>query len=297
MATRFEFLLLGENEPFLRAAGEDVIREIQRIEDTFSFYRQQSTLSRLNAKACNEAVPVNAEVFTFLQKVAELSRKTDGAFDPTVGPLMKAWGFTGKTGIKPDDGQIRQILEHTGMRHVLLDEKKRTVRFVRSGVLLDPGAVGKGYALDEAARLLQEMGVKHALIHGGTSSVKAWGDSPEGNGWQVAVRHPESVESDEVKLLKVIRLRNEAMSVSTVWGKTFEVEGKILGHVIDPGKGQPAEGALLTVCTGKSAMTADACSTAMLVLANKSGSVIDRIPGITGFFIILNNKDIVDRLP
>lgn len=295
MATRFELLLLGEDKPALRAAGEEVIREIRRIEDTLSFYRQQSTLSQLNAKAGKVAVPVNAEVFTFLQKVGELSRQTNGAFDPTVGPLMKAWGFTGKKGMKPDDEQLRQILKHTGMQFVQLDEVKRTVRFVRPGVQLDPGGVGKGYALDEATRILQYLGVNHALIHGGTSSVSAWGDSPEGNGWKVAVRYPESAENGDEKLLKVIRLRNEAMSVSTVLGKTFEVEEKTVGHVIDPVTGYPVEGAVLAVCTGQSAMTTDACSTALLVRGNENSPFIARISGISGYIILLNDKNIVER--
>ncbi len=296
MGTRFEFLLLGEDRSFLQAAGEEAMREIQRIEESLSFYRQQSTLSRLNAMAEREAVFINAEIFLFLQKVAELVRRTEGTFDPTVGPLMKAWGFTGTFGVIPDDKKIQNILEHTGMNFVVLDEKKHTVRYSRFGVLLDFGAVGKGYALDEAARLLREMGVKHSLIHGGTSSVKAWGDSPEGNGWQVAVRYPESVKNGKKNLLKVIRLRDEAMSVSTVWGKTVEAEGKIVGHVIDPRKGYPVEGALLTVCTGKSAMATDACSTSMLVLSSESGSVMDKIPEISGYYIYLNNKNIIDHI-
>ncbi len=264
MATRFELVLRGDDAVRLRAAGEEALAEIRRLEGQLSFYRPESEISRINARAGRAPVRVEPRLFRLLERAARLHALTDGAFDPTVGPLMRAWGFTGGGGRVPDEATLAEARRRTGMRRVHLDPEAYTVAFERPGMSLDLGGIGKGYAIDEAALILKEAGVAHALLHGGTSTAYAFGRPGGTEAWKVAVPAPGDAAGDD--LLAVATLRDEALSVSAVWGKAFEAEGRVFGHVLDPRSGRPTEGALLTAVVTGSAADADALSTALLVL-------------------------------
>jgi FAD:protein FMN transferase len=131
-------------------------------------------------------------------------------------------------------------------------------------MMLDLGSIGKGYALDLAADILRDAGVENALLHGGTSTIIALGAEPGTQGWKVAIENPYA-EIAERRVLSVVDLRNESMSVSAVWGKFFEIDGKRYGHVIDPRTGWPAEDAELGAVILKTATATDALSTAVLL--------------------------------
>ena len=161
------------------------------------------------------------------------------------------------------------------MRHVVLEEEDFTVRFARDGVMLDLGSIGKGFALERAEELLREAGVTSGILHGGTSTVCAIGVPPGANVWKVAVPHPaddllalappeKTASPDADSMLAVVPLKDEAMSVSAVWGKAFEAGGRVYGHVIDPRKGEPVEGAVMAAVVLPSATETDALSTALL---------------------------------
>ena len=263
MACRFELVLQGEDEPWLRAAGEEALREIERLETRLSRFLPASDVSRINAHASQKAVPVEPWLFDLLKHSLYLHRCTDGAFDLTVGPLMQAWGFYGDGGGVPDADELAEARLRTGMHLVELDEAHRTVRFAHEGVALDFGAIGKGYAVDEAMHLLREAGVERAFLHGGASTMYGIGQPLDADAWNVAVVDPRSPDEP----IAVVAIRDEALSVSAVSGKFFEVEGTCYGHVLDPRLGKPVRGALLAATVSSSAATADAVSTALLVHA------------------------------
>jgi thiamine biosynthesis lipoprotein len=285
MATRFEIVLHGENPVSLRAAGEEAFDEIERIEGRLSLYRASSEIAHLNARAAHEPVRVSPAVFRLLAQAASLSAETNGVFDITIGPLMKCWGFVGGGGQMPTPAALAEARARVGMHLVELDSANHTVRFARSGVFLDLGAIGKGYALGVAAELLREAGVTSALIHGGTSSVYAIGTPPDAEAWKIAIEHPAFPPSEAARLsppphvgeldparpqtgaslLAVVPLRDEAFSVSAVWGKSFQSEGKTLGHVLDPRSGAPVERAALAAVVMGDSTEADALSTALLI--------------------------------
>ncbi len=263
MACRFELVLQGEDEPWLRAAGEEALREIERLETRLSRFLPASDVSRINAHASQKAVPVEPWLFDLLKHSLYLHHCTDGAFDLTVGPLMQAWGFYGDGGRVPDADELAEARLRTGMHLVELDEAHRTVRFAHEGVALDFGAIGKGYAVDEAMHLLREAGVERAFLHGGASTMYGIGQPLDADSWNVAVVDPRSPDEP----IAVVAIRDEALSVSAVSGKFFEVEGTCYGHVLDPRLGKPVRGALLAATVTSSAATADAVSTALLVHA------------------------------
>ncbi|MDB6067887.1 MAG: FAD:protein transferase [Pedosphaera sp.] len=266
MATRFEIVLHGTNPVSLRAAGEEALDEIERLEAQLSLYRPTSEIARVNALAAKEAVRVTPPVFRLLQQAQGLHRETGGAFDITIAPLVRCWGFMGGTGQMPEAGELAEARARVGMQWVELNEEDFTVRFAREGMMLDLGAIGKGYALERAAGLLREAGITSALLNGGTSSVYALGKPPDAECWRVAVECPPQAKPDaEVPYSITVPLCDEAMSVSAVWGRSFEAGGKAFGHVLDPRNGLPVEGALLSVVVLSSATETDALSTALLV--------------------------------
>lgn len=299
MATRFEIVLHGDHAPALRAAGEEALDEITRLENQLSLYRPGSEIAQLNARAAREAVQVTPEVFALLQHAQTLSAETGGAFDITIAPLVRCWGFMGANGRMPSPEEVTTAREQVGMEKVLLDAPSRTVRFAREGVMLDLGAIGKGYAVERAAEFLREAGVSSALIHGGTSTVCAIGHPPEADAWKIALdvaaelelRSPTrrvgsvgvqasacseerlkpehqgaGLETDAPPSPLVICLRDESLSVSASRGRQFEFEGESFGHVIDPRTGRPTEAALLAAVALSSATETDALSTALLTL-------------------------------
>jgi len=264
MATRFEMVLNGENPTTLRAAGEEALAEIERLEEQLSLYRPGSEIAHVNAQASHKPVRVSPTLFALLQHAQTLAKETDGAFDVTIGPLVRCWGFMGGSGRIPAPEELAEARAKVGMHLVHLDPQASTVQFAHEGVMLDLGAIGKGYAIERAAEVLREAGIESALLHGGTSSVYALGLPLQGDAWKVAVENPPaSVERPPLDLPS-IWLRDEAMSVSAIWGKAFRVNGKTLGHVLDPRTGGPAAGGLLAAVILPSATETDALSTALL---------------------------------
>ena len=263
MRTRFEIVLADEGDPaHLRAAGEEALDEIEQVERRLSAYRPDSDLSYVNAEAARGPIRVDGALFGFLRRSAALHDQTDGAFDLTVGPLLRCWGFAGggaPEAVVPEAAEIERALALVGQRgNVLLDEAAETVRFARPGVRLDPGAIGKGYGIERAAEILRDIGIQSALLHGGTSTVCAIGPHV----WNVAVQHPLRPDAH----LATVALRDRALSVSAVHGKSFRAQGRRFGHVLDPRTGRPAQRSVLAAVVAGSATDTDALSTGLLVL-------------------------------
>jgi thiamine biosynthesis lipoprotein len=261
MATRFEIALWGGSEAHLRAAGQEALHEIERLERQLSLYRPDSDIADLNARAAGEPVPVDPRLFDLLRRAARLTKETGGAFDITIAPLLRAWGFLGGSGQMPVDAAVEAAREIVGMHLVELNEAECTVRFRREGVMLDLGAIGKGYAIEQAADILRASGIGGALLHGGTSTIQAIGTQPDGSPWPVAIHHP--LQADQH--LAILLLRDRALSVSAVHGKSFVLDDLRYGHVLDPRIGRPVQGALLSAVLCPSATDSDALSTALLV--------------------------------
>ena len=263
MATRFEILLYGEREADLRAAGEQALDEVDRLESQLSLYRPASEIATVNRLAARQPVRVSPPVFELLSLAQRLYQETAGAFDITIGPLVRCWGFMGGTGSLPTEKAVTEARNLVGMNHVKLDPAECTVRFDRDGVMLDLGAIGKGYAIDSAVQILRDCGITSALLHGGTSTTYALGTPPAATAWKIELPGVPEIELKPV----AVELRDEAISVSAVWGRSFISGGTSYGHVLDPRTGQPVAGALCTAVGLPSATETDAFSTALLVAA------------------------------
>ncbi|MCA1595407.1 MAG: FAD:protein FMN transferase [Chloroflexi bacterium] len=267
MGTRFELVLEGEGDPVrLRAAGEEALDEIERLERQLSLYQSESDLSGLNRDAGARWVRIDPRFFKLLERAVSLSMAADGAFDITVAPLMHAWGFVGARGRMPDAAAVRSARELVGCHHLLLDAASSSVRFDSEGVSIDLGAIGKGYAVERALDILREGGVQAALIHGGASTIGVLGRPPGAESWRIAIADP----FDREQVVTHVRLKDgDALSVSAQHEKCFTgPDGRTYGHVLDPRSGVPVQGARLAAVVGASATDTDALSTALLVLGS-----------------------------
>lgn len=261
MATRFEIALWGASESYLRGAAQEALDEIEAIEGRLSIFLPTSDLYEVNARAHMHPVCIDRRVYELLRRAKSLWEETEGVFDPTIAPLLGAWGFIGGAGAMASEEEILAAKEKCGMDKVLLDDSEHTVMFSQPGMMMDLGAIGKGYGIECAAEILRELRVPNALIHGGTSSIYAIGVQPDGDPWRVAIQDP--IDSD--KLVGVIGLTNASLSVSAGHGKSFQTEEGSFGHVLDPRSGRPVKGALLSAVVCPSATDGDALSTALLV--------------------------------
>jgi len=263
MATTFEVLL-----PFGQAhnqlAAEEALDCIDDLEDQLSVYRDDSEVSRLNAMAVAGPVEVEPRLFELLEFSAHLTRQTQGAFDIATGALIKAWGFYKREGRVPSPIERSAAMAKTGTRFLAFDREKRTVRYLRPGLEINLGGIGKGYALDRGVELLaQDWRTASALLHGGTSSVRAIGTPPgQERGWPIAIKHPW----DEKRRLGTIYLNGTALGTSAATFQHFEYNGRKLGHLLDPRTGWPAEGVEQVSVVAPTATEADALSTAFFVL-------------------------------
>lgn len=268
MATRFEILLNGENGPRLRAIAEEALDEIVRLEGVLSLYRPDSEVSRINGNAAREWVRVAPEVFSLVERSLSLSELTGGAFDITIAPLVRAWGFMGGAGAAPDGRELAEARAVVGSHLVDMDRERFSIRFQKPGVMIDLGSIGKGYAIEMAADLLLENGVSSALIHGGTSAIFAIGKDAGGHPWRIALdppNIPDFFAAPPPLALAWVELENESLSVSAAWGKGFKGPDRWFGHVIDPRSGEPSPRGIAAAVGNRSATVADALSTAFML--------------------------------
>jgi thiamine biosynthesis lipoprotein len=274
MGTEFVVYLDAEDGVQARACFDAVFDEIDRLEITFSRFQRSSELSRLNRHAGEGPVVTDPEVFELVATALDLSEKTGGAFDLTVGRLTRAWGFAGGQPRIPEQSELAAAKELVGWGNVILDAEWRTVQFARPGVELDLGAIAKGYAVDRAIDMLRSLGVS-ALIDAGSSSVAAVGEAFS-RGWKVGIANP----LDRGLTICEVELGQRALSTSGVREKSFVHDGRVYSHLLDPrtsdaGEAMPGTGAgqvLQVTVLAPSSMLADALSTAMFVLGHEHGS-------------------------
>jgi len=242
MGSTFSIILYGYNLEEMEAAISAAFDEVWRLDGMLSSYRATSEWSGVNQRAAQGAVQVSPELFQLLANCLEYSRQSEGAFDISVGPLIKAWGFYQGTGRLPGHAEVASALTVVGYQHICLDSASNTVRFDRLGVEINPGGIGKGYAIDRMVDILKQRGFDTALVTGSGSSIYGLGAPPEEpKGWRVDIRDPKSPR----KRIAEVLLKNMSMSTSGTYEKMFWAEGRTYSHIIDPRTGYPAQGVLL----------------------------------------------------
>lgn len=240
MGSTYSLALYGEDPDRLEAAVEAAFDEVRRLDRMLSNYITTSEWSHVNRRAAEGGVKVSRELFDLLAACQDYSRASEGAFDITVGPLMKVWGFYKGSGRLPKPTEVLEALSRVGYQKLRLDPAAQTVRFGAAGMEIDPGGIGKGYAVDRVAEVLKEYGIQSALISAGSSSIYALGAPPGEAGWRIQIRHPRIADRSVDRIL----LKDESFSTSGSYEKFFEAEGRVYSHIMDPRTGFPAQGIL-----------------------------------------------------
>lgn len=265
MGTTYTVVAYGEDRYAVDSAIEETYEEVRRLDQMLSNYRRDSEWSLVNREAPRRPVQVSQELFDLLARCLEYSRQSEGAFDITVGPLMKLWGFYRGEGRVPHRAEIRTALGRIGWRKIELDARARTVRFT-APVEIDPGGIGKGYAVDRMAEILRERGVRSALISAGRSSIYGLGAPPsEPRGWRVTIPDPRRGAGNAAEFY----LKNMSMSTSGSSERFFTAGGRTYSHIMDPRTGYPVQGMLLASVLAPRTLDSEAWTKPCFVLGRE----------------------------
>ena len=263
-------------------AYQEIIQRMGALHNLINAYDTESELSRLNSAAFQEAFHCSDELWAILCAARQAYADTEGAFDPTVGPLMKLWGFHGKRNTIPTDEEMASALAKVGLDKVVFDDEKHTVRFSRDGLSLDFGGIAKGYACDIVAEVLCSQGIQTYMIDLG-GNIQLSELPPKGlKLFKVGIRDPNNKE----QILKVLELKGCSIATSGNYERSRVIDGKRIGHIMDPQTGRPGEfHASVTAITPRG-VDSDIFSTAVFVrgepLARK---LADKHPD-TSFLIV-----------
>ena len=286
MGSYFE-VRVGANVPGAVDLATRALDVVEALDAQLTVYRDDSEVSRLNATAHLGPVAVEAGLFGLLERAIAIGALTGGAYDVTSGALSIAWGFTRGPKRIPDAATLAEARERTGSRHLILDRDRRTVGFVRDGIVVNLGSIGKGYAVDRAVDVIRSHPWPTAtLVHGGRSSLFALGSPPGdfGGRWDVALQDP----ADPGSSIGTVHLRNRGMGTSGSTFQRFEADGRTFGHIIDPRTGEPPGDVPASVTVlAPTAAEADALSTAFTLLGpDGSAPILATRPDVAAIFAL-----------
>jgi len=285
MGTFVGITVYGKDEARAKAALEAAYVEIDRVEKLMSRYSENSEVSKLN-KTGLTPFKASDELFMMLEKSIEYSEITGGAFDITVGPLMKVFRTSLEKEKAPDESAVANAASRVGFRKISLDSSSKTVVFESDGMEIDLGAIAKGYAADRAGAALKAVGAQSAIIDAG-GDVLCVGSKPAGKPWTVALRNPRDPEDFLLKLA----VKDFAVTTSGDYEQYFESNGKRFIHIMDPRTGKSATGCISATVIARTAMQADALSTSICVLGPSDGiKLIESIDGVEALIVSQDRK-------
>jgi FAD:protein FMN transferase len=278
MGTVFEIVTYRTNPTQASQAMDRAFREIDRLEQVMSLYRPSSELCRLNRTAHVQAQTVTPDLYQAIEESLQYSELSEGAFDVTAGPLAERWKAVGRGEQPPGPAEEKRLRCGVGYRQVELIPPDR-IRFHSSHVMVDLGAIGKGYAVDRAAAVLRSRGIESALMNAGGSTFYAIGCPPGQSGWLVHLCDP-SARIDPHVLLHENSVSTSQQTLPGVLGMPS------FGHIIDVVAGEPLKSATAVSVVAESATASDALSTAFLLLGPAKGrELVNKLTNVAAVWI------------
>ena len=278
----------------LKAQGEngekallEAEKEINRLEKLFSPTIEQSEIFAINQYAAKQTVTVSKDTFDLIEKAKEYCHITEGAFDITIAPVVKAWGFTEEVKRVPSDEEIQQKLQLVDNNKLHIDKQNSTVYLENENMSIDLGGIAKGYASNKVNEILKKNGVSSAVISLG-GNVSVTGKRPDGTKWRIAVQDPMNSEG----YVGILNVEDTSVITSGVYQRFFEQNGKKYHHIIDTKTGKPTQNGLLsvTIVCDNGAM-ADALSTSVMVAGLQKGSELWRKLDNFGMIVITDSNE------
>ncbi len=281
----------NESKDTAKKAVNSVFDELKRIEDLTSFHKP-SNLTNLNDKAGTGPVAVDPELFFIISEAIKAAEKTNGAFDPTIGVVTRLWNFSGSGEIRiPNKTAIQEALTKVGYKKVRLDHALKTVELTDLGMALDLGGIAKGYALFQANKILENLGINSALVNIG-GDILALGAKAPGKQWRVGVEDPR----DKSALAAVVDLENKMIFTSGDYERFITVDGKRYHHIIDPKTGYPAQGLRSTTLVGAPGPTIQPFGTAIFVMGIEKGlQFVNEIEDLKAMLIDAEGKQFFSK--
>jgi thiamine biosynthesis lipoprotein len=285
MGTPITQRIYGDNA---QEAAREVINEINRIEKIMTINKPGGEINRLNDSAGKAAVELAGETIYVLEKAKYYSMLSGGAFDITIGPLVKAWSVLSDNPRVPEDEELRNLLKLVDYRDITINRDAGTVSLQKAGQIADLGGIAKGYAGDRAVQIYKKHGIKSAFVNLG-GNVVVLGRKPDGALWKIGIQDPRSNTGDYICLIEI---EDKAVVTSGDYQRYFEKDGKRYHHIIDPNTGYPAESGLFsTTIVSDLSIDADALSTATFVMGLDKGlELIETLEGVDAVFVTYDKK-------
>ena len=282
MGTVFTVTVWGRDTTAMLAAVHAARDSVRLVDSLMSTYRAESDISRLNAGAGGAASGVSPQTMRVLLQARRYFRLSGGAFDPTIGPLVRAWGFHGTSGRIPPHRELDSLRALVGYAAVEIDTLAGTVRLPRRGMQLDLGGIAKGHALDLARRALAGPAIAGGTVNLG-GNVLAFGRPPDGAPWRVVVAHPRDPE----RALGALALDSGAVATSGDYEHYYRIGGRRYAHIIDPRTGRPARGVLSVTVVGPRGEWSDGLSATLFLLGPSRGAAVaDSLPGVAAVWVV-----------
>lgn len=267
---------------------DEAIARLSELEDILSINKTGTELDKVNEMAGIEPVKVSADTLNVVKKGLEYSSLSNGTLDITVGPLVKLWGIGTEWAAVPSQEDIDAAKKLINYKDVVIDEGNSTIYLKNPGMIIDLGAIAKGYAADEVVRLLKNNGVKSAIVNLG-GNIFALGKKVDGSDWKVGVQNPEK---DGESTIGYVTVDNKSVVTSGVYERYFEEDGKKYHHILSPETGFPYENEILGVSIlSNTSIDGDSLSTTLFALGIEEGlKLIESIDGVDAIFVTRDHK-------
>ncbi|MGH4118515.1 FAD:protein FMN transferase [Clostridium sp.] len=285
MGTIIDLKVYGKNA---EEATEKAIKRVEEIENKMSVNIETSEISKLNTKAGVSGEKLSADTYSVIEKAVQYSKLTEGAFDPTIEPIVKLWGIGTDAERVPSVDEITEKLKLVDYKDIILDGGNSTAQLKRTNQAIDLGAIAKGYTADEIKGILLENKISSAIINLG-GNIYAMGNKEDGAKWNIGIQNPLD---ERGKYLGTVTVSDKSVVTSGNYERFFMVGTKRYHHIFDPKNGYPSENGIIstTIISDKS-IDGDVLSTSTYIMGiNKAQKLVESIEGVEAIFITDDKK-------
>jgi thiamine biosynthesis lipoprotein len=282
MGTVVSVFIWTDDEAKAAKGAADVFEEMKRLDGVMTTWTSDSEVSQINTAAGIKPVTVSDETYAVIERAVDVSKKSRGVFDITVGAFKGLWKFDqDMDGTLPEPADVKKRLANIGYKHLKLDKKKKTVFLDKKGMSITLGGIAKGYAVDKCVELLHRQGFVSFMIQAGGDMYIAGtkGVDP----WVVGIRDPRGAPDAMFALAPVV---DHSFSTSGDYERGFVKDGVRYHHILDPRTGQPAQASRSVTVRAKDAFTADAWSKVLFILGWKESMALIKREKLTDFEVV-----------
>ena len=292
MGTTVSLTLFAKDEATATKAAQAAFARVAELDGIMSDYKPASELMQLCKKAGGPPVPVSKDLFTVLEYAQEVSRKSDGALDVTVGPIVRLWRKARRTRELPSAEELKRALALVGYEKIRLDPQRRTVQLLVMGMLLDLGAIAKGYATDAALEVLRRHGIRQALVAAG-GDIRVGDAPPDAKGWKIGIAPLKNPAAPPEHFLLLV---NAGVSTAGDAEQFIEIGGTRYSHIVDPKTGMGLVGRRSATVIAPNDTLADALDTALCVMGPDRGlKLIESMKETAALYVFEEKGRVITR--